>query len=310
MTRATVLIPTFDHGPTLRHSIASAQQQTVRELEIFVVGDGPPDVTREIIAELSADDPRIRYFDHPKGPRHGEIYRHRALQEACGEIVCYLADDDLWLPDHVERMLEVLASADFAHSSPAFVYTDGTLDSWPVDLSRPEWPKHIMHTGTGTALSTVAHTLDVYRRLPHGWRTTPPDVPTDRFMWLQILGQPGVRAAALHQPTALTFPSVRRVGWSPERRAAELEEWAPRVRDPEWRAGFRRRVYTALQESSVRFFEELWFLKRSPAMRLGSALLRIPVAGKLLRWVAKARDGRAARAAAEPPRRAETESRP
>ncbi len=267
-------------------------------------------MTREIVAELGAHDPRIRYFDHPKGPRHGEIYRHEALQEARGEIVCYLSDDDLWLPDHVERMLEALASADFAHSSPACIYTDGTLRSWPVDLSRPEWRKHIVHTRTGTGLSTVGHTLDLYRRLPHGWRTTPPEVPTDRYMWLQIFDQRGLRPAALHQPTVLTFPSPRRAGGSSERRAAELEEWARRVQDPEWRARFRRDVYAALQQSSARLFEELWFLKRSPALRLGSALLKIPVAGKLLRWVAKARDGRAARAAAEPPRRAEPESRP
>ena len=48
---ATILIPTHDHGPTLRASIASALRQTV-PFEIFVIGDGVPDETRRIMDEI------------------------------------------------------------------------------------------------------------------------------------------------------------------------------------------------------------------------------------------------------------------
>src|SRR6185437_15846190 len=97
-TAATVLIPTHDHGRTLLRSVPSALAQTVSELEVFVVGDGVPDETRELMTELAAADNRVRFFDNPKGERHGEAHRHAALQEARGEIVCYLSDDDVWLP--------------------------------------------------------------------------------------------------------------------------------------------------------------------------------------------------------------------
>src|SRR5215210_721750 len=70
---ATVLIPTHDHGPLLLHSARSALAQTVEEIEVFISGDGVPEVTREIVSELKRDE-RVRFFDHPKGPRHGEIY--------------------------------------------------------------------------------------------------------------------------------------------------------------------------------------------------------------------------------------------
>src|SRR5436309_1083330 len=100
---ATVLIPTHDHAPLLRHSLASVQEQSVEDIEIFVIGDGVTDETRALVAGLATDDPRIRFFDHPKAPRHGEILRHAALAEARGEIVCYQADDDLWLPGHLEE---------------------------------------------------------------------------------------------------------------------------------------------------------------------------------------------------------------
>ena len=115
--KATVLVPTsIDRGPLLPLSIGSIQRQTLREIEIFIIGDGVEEITRQHISDLIAQDPRIRFFDHPKHRRRGEPYRHAALQEARGEIVCYMCDRDLMLPDHVETMHRLLQGADFATS--------------------------------------------------------------------------------------------------------------------------------------------------------------------------------------------------
>src|SRR6266849_3725591 len=101
---ATILIPTHDHGPTLRASIASALRQTISEIEVFVLGDGVPDETRDIMADILKTDERVRFFDNPKDERLGELHRPVALEIAKGRIVCYLADDDLYFPGHVEHM--------------------------------------------------------------------------------------------------------------------------------------------------------------------------------------------------------------
>ena len=108
---ATVLIPTHNHGPTLRYAAQSALAQNIRDLEVFIVGDGMTEETKRVAVEIQCSDARVRLFDHPKGPRHGEIYRDAALREARGRIVCYLSDDDLWLPLHVETMVALLANA-------------------------------------------------------------------------------------------------------------------------------------------------------------------------------------------------------
>ena len=51
---ATVLIPTHDHGPLVRFPIESALAQTVQQLEVFVVGDGAPELHSSSRGDASA----------------------------------------------------------------------------------------------------------------------------------------------------------------------------------------------------------------------------------------------------------------
>ena len=134
MPVATVVLPTHDHGSLLRLSLRTVQEQTVEDIEIFVIGDGVPDATRELVAEAAEGDPRIRFFDNPKGPRNGEIHRHASLAEARGEIVCYQSDDDLWCPDQVAELRDLLAAADFAHTVSLSVATGGSMTPWLAAL--------------------------------------------------------------------------------------------------------------------------------------------------------------------------------
>jgi GalNAc5-diNAcBac-PP-undecaprenol beta-1,3-glucosyltransferase len=239
---ATILVPTHDHGSTLSRSVGSALAQTVEELEVLVVGDGAPDVTRELMAGLVAADARVRWFDNAKGPRHGELHRHAALQEARGEIVCYLCDDDLLLPDHVERMRGLLEQHDFAHTHPFWIDPEGELHCYRVDLGL-EYFRELFRGGENRVpLSCGAHTLELYRRLPAGWRTTPEDIYTDLYMWQQILSVPGVRVARSAEPTVLHFPSPERIGWSSDERLAELDRWATRMQGPDFSEELRAAV--------------------------------------------------------------------
>jgi glycosyl transferase family 2 len=222
---ATVLIPTHDHGPTLLRSVPSALAQTVSDLEVLVIGDGAPDETRELMAELCAADERVRYFDHPKGERHGETYRHEALQEARGEIVCYLSDDDVWLPEHVEEMRALLAGSDLAHTLSFSIDVDDRLHVMRLDFAREYFRSLLLGGESRIHLSVTGHTMELYRRLPGGWRATPQGTPTDLYFWQRLLSLPDVRAASGTRPTVLHFPSSIREGWSIEERLRELDRW-------------------------------------------------------------------------------------
>lgn len=247
---ATVLIPTHDHGPLLRFSLESALSQTVTDLEVFVVGDGAPDVTREIAAEFMQRDDRVRFFDHPKGLRRGDVYRHTALAEASGEAVIYLSDDDLWLPEHVETMIDALQDHDLVSAVAFRIYPDGRFKVRRHDVSRRR--ERLLGGGRGIPLSCAAHTLAAYRALPFGWRTAPTGVKTDKYMWQQLVAHPTCRVGTTSRLTVLSLPSA----W---RRTMTLFEWRDeleisweRVRDPLGRAEIHARACAyALEENNV-----------------------------------------------------------
>ncbi len=230
---ATVLVPTHTHADTLRYSVPTALRQSVRDIEVFIVGDGVGDDTRQIAAELVASDPRVRFFDFPKGENRGERHRHEVLAEARGEIVCYLFDDDLWLPNHVEVMQQMLSDADFAFAPCVVVEASGALRACTVDLS--SWIERYLFThprsSTCSVPTAAAHTMALYRRLPWGWRPAPRGVAPDKYMWAQCLSVTGCRTRSASTATSLVFPDPPRRGWPTSARLEELAAWTRRLHE-------------------------------------------------------------------------------
>jgi len=276
--QATVIIPTFNHEPTLRRSVPSALRQTVPEIEVIVIGDGVADSTRSIMAELTRSDERVRFIDRPKHESRAEPTRHAAVVGARGKIVCYLADDDLYLPNHVETMLGLLQEADFAHALPLRVEANGDLRTWTVDLERPLHRRLIAEVEHRIPLTAGAHTREAYLRLPVGWSTPPPGTPSDLFMWRRFLAQPDFRFASSALPTTLVFPSPLRRDWSLTERVAELDQWCRRIEAP----GSLNAIVEDLLEQKVReaarvdgtcWEQNLWLAEQGRALEAGSNAL-------------------------------------
>lgn len=278
--RATVLIATHNHGRLLTLAARSALTQTVRELEVFIVGDGATEETRAAALALAKEDSRVRFFDNPKGPHHGERHRHAALLHARGRVVCYLSDDDLWLPDHVETMERQLAEADLTHALCVRLYPGRPVVVRAIDLRFPFFRKspHIAHT-------FAAHTLAAYRRLPEGWREPPPHVYVDTHMWRQFFMDPACRVVSGMKMSALHFGSAPRRGWSLERRLEEQASWAARIATTGWREPFEREMLESSVLERAQFEAELFprlrkaaaFLNRCfPETSFGDRLFRLP----------------------------------
>ncbi len=100
----TVLLPTHNRRRYLPEALASVLRQTYRDLEIFVIRDGGEEVS-DIVR--SFHDPRVVFIDRRenRGKPHS---LNEALARARGKYVAYLDDDDLYYPDHVRTLVDVL----------------------------------------------------------------------------------------------------------------------------------------------------------------------------------------------------------
>jgi GalNAc5-diNAcBac-PP-undecaprenol beta-1,3-glucosyltransferase len=235
-----VIIPTHNHGPTISFAVQSVLAQTFQNFRIVIVGDGVSSEHETLISRLCLRDSRIRFVSNPKGAGLGESHRAKALAESQASFVCYLGDDDLWLPHHLETLLSLLDSNDFVHTLHTDVATDGAISATAGKLDDLETQRRMRlmwcrwnYFGP----TCVGHRMDAYRRLPFGWRPRPDGMTSDLYMWRQWLDLPGCRFYSHPYSTTLHFPSPLREGMSLEERCRELDYWGGRVAEegfPTW----------------------------------------------------------------------------
>jgi glycosyltransferase involved in cell wall biosynthesis len=131
--RVTVSIPTHNRARFLRESIASALAQTLTEIEVIVSDNASADETPDVVASFS--DPRLRYERLERNiGLHGNL--SRALHLGSAPYVTILQDDDLMLPENLERKvaaLEAHPQAVLAHAPFRFIDDTGKVLSEAVD---------------------------------------------------------------------------------------------------------------------------------------------------------------------------------
>ena len=113
----TVLISTYNRPQYLAEALVSVLAQTWAHFEVIVVRDGGAPV-REAIAEF-LDDSRLIFIDRDRNC--GKPYSYNeALQRARGEYLCYLDDDDVFYPHHIETLVHAITQQDRCQA----VYSD------------------------------------------------------------------------------------------------------------------------------------------------------------------------------------------
>ena len=107
----SVIIPTRNRADSCVRAIESALAQTLPPLEVIVCDDFSTDDTEATISAMSAADERIRYFRRTDGPRGPGATRNHAVQEARGEFVAFLDDDDEWLAEKLQRQIPAVITS-------------------------------------------------------------------------------------------------------------------------------------------------------------------------------------------------------
>jgi glycosyltransferase involved in cell wall biosynthesis len=202
--RFTVVLPTHNRADVLPFSIRSALWQTMPDFELLIAGDGCTDGTREVVR--SFDDPRIRWFDLPKAPGIGYANRNAVLREARGRDIAYLAHDDIWFPDHLERLGALLdrSGVEYAYTRGLGVDIEGRMLPYWFNLSVARHQAGLWRGDSAITMCTVAHSracLDKY-----GYWDETMSFGADVVMWHRILMGGRFKNLAFDpNPTSLHF---------------------------------------------------------------------------------------------------------
>src|ERR1039457_205207 len=105
----SVIIPTRDRVGFLRRAVASVLKQSQSDLELIIVDDASVDGTAAYLAEMERQDGRVRVLRN-SAPRGGAGARNEGISESLGQWIAFLDDDDEWLPEKLQRQLQMLSS--------------------------------------------------------------------------------------------------------------------------------------------------------------------------------------------------------
>jgi len=103
--RVSICIPAYKAAAFVTESLASIKAQTFTDWEVIVTEDGTKDLTEEIVEQFAKTvSQRVVYNRHDVnlGLPHT---RNTGIGAARGQWIAFLDADDLWEPDHLERLV-------------------------------------------------------------------------------------------------------------------------------------------------------------------------------------------------------------
>lgn len=103
----SVIMPVYNAGHFLEEAIQSVIAQSYTEWELLVIDDCSTDASSTVIHSFMEKDHRIRYYktDNPSGSPI--LPRNIGIRHARGKYIAFLDSDDVWLPDKLEKQLDL-----------------------------------------------------------------------------------------------------------------------------------------------------------------------------------------------------------
>ena len=269
-SRFTIAVPTHNRRETLLLAVRSALMQTLGPEQVIVLCDGCTDGSAPALSEL--EDERVEALELPKLPGYAYGHRNLALERARGQWILWLGDDDLLLPDHLERIDECLerapADLDLVQTPAAVVWKDDTMSWVGLDWSVAGHVSTLMDRNTNVMASIAVRVAAA--RAAGGWNPALPRFG-DWDLWKRVLAA-GARTSMTDEPTLLHFRATdRNQPW--EDRVAQNRAWFACVTDPQRVRELRPRLRRLRAEREAHWMARIDDLE-ADAGRLGEELRR------------------------------------
>jgi glycosyltransferase involved in cell wall biosynthesis len=99
----SIVIPLFNKEKEIQNTLESVLQQTFSNFEVLVINDGSTDGSEGKV--LAFSDQRIKYIKTTNGGVSKA--RNTGIQLATAPLIAFLDADDLWLPNHLDDLIEL-----------------------------------------------------------------------------------------------------------------------------------------------------------------------------------------------------------
>ena len=109
--KVSVVIPTYNRPKVLMQSIKTVLNQTYKgEIELIIVDDSKKSLKQEIDKEFKKNldkNRKINYIHNAKKEGAPKA-RNLGIQKAKGEYLAFLDDDDIWIPEKIEKQVKIM----------------------------------------------------------------------------------------------------------------------------------------------------------------------------------------------------------
>lgn len=107
MPLISVVMPSYNHERFISEAIRSVLHQSLEDFELIILDDSSRDGSGQIIQDFEAKDARIRSVFHDKNEGIAQTL-NEGIERAKGRFVAFLASDDIWVEDKLDRQVKVL----------------------------------------------------------------------------------------------------------------------------------------------------------------------------------------------------------
>lgn len=126
MEKVSVIIPSYNRFQYLLNAINSIINQTYKNIEIIVIND--KSTQQEYYTHDWNKYPGLKIIHLPNNSRElfqypsGGYTRNKGLEQITGDYICFLDDDDIFMPEKIEIQLNQMKKQNYKFSS-----TDGYI---------------------------------------------------------------------------------------------------------------------------------------------------------------------------------------
>ena len=210
----SIVTATYNASHMLQYAIRSVLRSNVTDWEMIIVGDHCTDDTEQVVAGFA--DPRIRFLNLATNSGQQATPNNVGVSMARGTYLCFLNQDDMFLPDHLSRMLAQLNSdsADILCAQYAVVEpftAEASMAELNINAGGPLFKDSKYHPGRWYVASSW-FMLRSTAQAAGEWRAESTLLVTPSQEWLFRAWRQGMRIVCTQQPSLVVLYSGARRG--------------------------------------------------------------------------------------------------